>query len=114
MDTSGLHLMELDQIQHQAVLLMQELILKLQTHHAKLFLVLRNLADTRVDMEGTDSVNVANMIPGVRTDATAGNLTDNVITVSVLRQGTNPDATPWDGTFTDPIDGAQNLVYNDE
>jgi len=81
---------------------------------SKLFLVMRNLADTRVDMEGTDSVNVANMIPGARTDATAGNLTDSVITVTVLRQGTNPDATPWDGTFTDPIDDAQDLAYADE
>lgn len=76
--------------------------------------VLRSLPDTIVDLVGDDSVNVRNMIPGTVTDATDGTLTGSVITVTVAQQGAAPNATPWDGTFTDPIDGAQNLVYNDE
>lgn len=81
---------------------------------SKLYSIFRNLADTTILMEGSNLVNVRNMIPGVRTDATAGTLTDSVITVTVTTQGVAPDATAWDGTFTDPIDGAQNLVYDDE
>jgi hypothetical protein len=81
---------------------------------SKLYTLFRNLANTTVLMEGSNLVNVRNSIPGARTDATAGTLTDSVITVTVSTQGVNSVATPWDGTFTDPIDGAQNLVYADE
>jgi len=80
----------------------------------KLYLVFRALADTEICMTGTDSITVRNRLVGVRTDATAGTLTDTVITVAVEEQGVAPDATAWDGTFTDPIDGAQDLQYADE
>ena len=75
---------------------------------------MRSLPNTIVDMVGDDAVNVRNKIPAAVTDATAGTLTGSVITVTVAQQGVAPDATAWDGTFTDPIDGAQNLIYNDE
>jgi len=79
----------------------------------KLYGTLRSLSNTIVDLVGDDSVNVRNKIPGATTDATAGTLTGSVITVTVAQQGVAPDATAWDGTYTD-IDGAQNLTYNDE
>lgn len=78
----------------------------------KLESIFRNLSDTIINMSGTDQLNVVNRIPGARTDATDGTLTGSVITVTVLEQGVNPDATAWDGTYND---GApQDLVYNDE
>ena len=80
----------------------------------KLYRVFLALADTEVCMTGVDSITVRNRLPGARTDATAGTLTDTVITVAVEDQGVDAVATAWDGTFTDPIDGAQNLVYADE
>lgn len=80
----------------------------------KLHLIFRALADTEICMTGIDSITVRNTTPQIATDATAGTLTDSVITVTVEEQGVNPVATAWDGTFTDPVDGAQNLVYNDE
>jgi hypothetical protein len=81
---------------------------------SKLTRLFRTFANTSILMEGPNLLNVRNSIPGARTDATAGTLTDSVITVTVSTQGVNSVATPWDGTFTDPIDGAQNLVYADE
>jgi len=81
---------------------------------SKLHLVLRTLSNTSINMVGDNEIDVTNRIPGVRTDATAGTLTGSVITVDVIEQGIDPDATAWDGTFTDPVDGAQNLVYDDE
>ena len=80
----------------------------------KLHLLFRAMSNTSINMVGDDRINVCNRIPGARTDATDGTLTGSVITVAIDEQGINPSATPWDGTFTDPIDGAQNLVYNDE
>lgn len=80
----------------------------------KLELLFRSLANTDVLMAGDDSINVRNTTAAVTTDATAGTLTDSVITVTVLEQGAAPVVAAWDGTFTDPIDGAQNLTYADE
>jgi hypothetical protein len=79
----------------------------------KLHLIFRNLANTTVQMVGNNVINVRNDVLAVTTDATAGTLTDSVITVTILEQGAAPDPTAYDGTYTD-IDGPQNLVYNDE
>lgn len=80
----------------------------------KLHRIFINMPNTEILMCGDDEINVRNTLIGTKTNATAGTLTDTAITVTVLEQGVNADATPWDGTFTDPIDGAQNLTYNDE
>ncbi len=84
---------------------------------AKLYAVLNSLTNTSIDAiesPGATQIDVTNNIRGSVTDATDGTLTGGVITVSVEVQGVDPDTTPWDGTFTDPIDGAQNLTYDDE
>ena len=75
--------------------------------------IFRGLASTEILMVGSHSINVRNTVRAVTTDATAGTLTGSVITVSVEVQGAAPDATPWDGTYTD-IDGAQDLAYTGE